>query len=126
MTNNKLIITSKFINDCKSALTFNEYVEQIEVNLSDCEYEYYKCVFALSNIPYNLKKLTINIKEKKYIERTVQISRNGDLSGNVYLHLKLPDIAGNTKKYTIDEFKTKIKIPYACEFIINKTLIHYN
>ena len=121
------VITSEIINKCKSAITFEEWIEDIEVNMEDCEYEYYKCVFALNNIPYDLKKLTINIREKRNsFGDSVRISRNGDFSTRSYLRVELPDItgmAGEIIKYTFEEFQTKLKIPYNCDLIINKKLI---
>lgn len=123
MLSNNIIITSEIINNSNYALIFDECVECIEVNLCNSEYEYYKCVYALNNIPFNLKKLIINIQDTKKIfnnKNSVNISRNGDLVSGMSLKINLPGIQNNTNKYTFEEFKLKVKIPYGCEFIINK------
>ena len=123
MLNNNIIITSQIISNCDSALIFDECIEHIEVNLSNSEYEYYKCVYALNNIPYNLKKLIINIQEAKNVftnKNSINISRNGDLSSRMYLKVNLPGIQNSANKYTFEEFISKLKIPFECEFIINK------
>ena len=120
LNNNIIIITSEIINNSNYALIFDECVECIEVNLSNSEYEYYKCVYALNNIPFNLKKLIINIQDTKNNKNRVNISRNGDLLSIMSLKINLPGIQNDTNKYTFEEFKVKVKIPHGCEFIINK------
>jgi hypothetical protein len=118
-----LIITTELINNSNSALLFDEYIEDIEVYLNDSEYEYYKCVIALNNIPYNLKTITINIKKmcKEFGGKTnVTIGKNGDIQTRIFLSINLPDIMINSQKYTFDEFLMYLKIPYDCKIIINK------
>ena len=119
-----VILEQGKINEFSSAINFDECVESIEINLVDSGTEFYNCVVALGNLPYNLQKLIINIKKvnKFGAESTCSISRNGDLQCRTYLKLQLPGLVVNTKSYTLDELKMKIKIPFGCDFIVNEPI----
>ena len=119
-----VILEQGKINEFSSAINFDECVESIEINLVDSGTEFYNCVVALDNLPYNLQKLIINIKKVNKFggESTCSISRDGNLHYRTYLKLQLPGLVVNTKSYTLDELKMKIKIPFGCDFIVNEPI----
>ena len=119
-----VILEQGKINECVHVINFGECVESIEINLVDSGTEFYNCVVALGNLPYNLQKLIINIKKDNKFggESTCSISRDGNLHYRTYLKLQLPGLVVNTKSYTLDELKIKIKIPFGCDFIVNELI----
>lgn len=115
--NSAMVITSEIIKACNSPMIFEESIEEIEVNIH--ESEYYKCLFALNNLPYNLKKLTV------YIFTDMFITRNGDIFTNMNFIIEMPGFVSTTVKYTFAEFKKKLKIPYECELVMKTKFKRY-
>lgn len=123
----KIILDSIKINECNT-IVFDENINCIEINLNDSGNEYYNCVIALNNLPFNLKNLIINIKEKNKVSSTKHtsfISRNGQIISRHYLNVDLELFnLKKTNSYTLDELIMKIKIPYGCIFTVNGQLIY--
>jgi hypothetical protein len=117
-----IILEQGEINKCIAAINFDECIECIEINLVDSGTEFYNCVVALGNLPYNLQKLIININANNKFGNSATISRNGDLIYRSYITMNLPGLVVNTKSYTLDELKMKLKIPFGCDFVVNEPI----
>lgn len=83
-----------------SSVLFNNEATKIIViiNEHDNINYYHRCVLALDNLPYCLKKIIFQIKKNK---------NNINIKNSCY-----------DSKYTVDYLKNKLKLPFNCEIYV--------